>query len=227
MGLGNGASHAQWLYMKAGKFYLSSDKNYETPYEDVTGLLTSLEYKEEEFNGAKNLKLNLTVTSDDGDYKFGINAGSNSYRNVISFLKGADLTKELTFVVMGEELASGKTGTNVLVKQGNQFLKGYYKKDGEHQLPRWEKVLKADGTPLLVNGKELWDKDAFMAALAADVEIFKEIVKANKTEDTPKPAPAVTQTATGTAEAKPVNKTGVNKATVQPATDEEEDSLPF
>lgn len=219
-GLGNNSPQGgNFLKMKEGKFYLSSDKANENPYGELEGVLTGIEYKEETYDGAKVMKVYFNVSTKQGVFKFNVGLQSGQYGRLISFLKSADITKELTFVTIADEPVAGKTPTSILVQQNGAYMKSFFTKDGPNVLPKWNKVK--------FNGQDVWDKTAYLESLEAVVgELNVTLNKNNNvpvTQSTPQsqstPVAKAINTAAGT----------VTKAVVQPAVAQEDpdDSLPF
>lgn len=219
-GLGNNSPQGgNFLKTKAGRFYLSSDKNFDNPYQELEGLLLSIDYKELVIEAAKVKLVEFSVSTKQGVFKFSVGQKSNSYGNLVSFLKNADLTKEVTFVTLPEEGIGDKINTVILVKQGGSTLKGYFKKDTPTALPRWK--------PVEINGENIWDKGDFLKALEAAVGELNTVAHKNTplavTQSTPVTQPQAQSTPVATAAGT------VTKATVKPAVTQEDpdDSLPF
>src|SRR5690606_22703901 len=85
-------------FLKAtqGKFFLSSDKDNENPYDELTGKITRMDFRDESFNGVSIRKLYINVQSNAGTFRFGVKVEGSAYQMLVGFLKSADLSKELT-----------------------------------------------------------------------------------------------------------------------------------
>jgi len=144
------AAGSKFLTVKNGKFYLSSDKELTTPYDELTGFVTDLNYKDEEYNGNPMRKLYITVSSENESYKFGVLSDSMTGTQFVNFLANADLSKEITLSPFEKtENKDGKDVTQraIFVKQGDKFLKGKYSRE---ELPEVKKVM--------INKKAAYDK---------------------------------------------------------------------
>lgn len=137
---------------KEGKFVLGKDN--ENTYDEFTGTLTNLSFKNDEYEGQPIRKLVLTF-EDEGETYFLSFAFDSSYSSsFVSFLKNADLNKRMTLIpVLKEE--GEKVTRSLLIKQGDTFLKSYYTKDNNHGQPSMKKVVKK-------SGKVEWDKEDFL-----------------------------------------------------------------
>lgn len=217
-GLGNnqGGQSAKFLTTKEGKFYLSSDKNRETPFDSLAGILMKISYKDFTYEGAVIKQAEFTLSTTEGAYSFTVNLLTDSYKQLVSFLKNADLSKEITIVTLGEE-AKGKIVTKFVVEQGGKYLKGFYSKAAGNELPKWKEVM--------VSGQKLWDKTEFLEALEADVaELNKALLK-----NSPEQVNTNTPSAEETKPASNIVKPAVNKVSVPPVdtSADESDDLPF
>lgn len=151
-------------FLKAtqGKFFLSSDKDNENPYDELTGRITRMDFRDESFNGANIRKLYINVQSNAGTFRFGVKVEGSAYQMLVGFLKNADLSKELTISPLAEPINEKIVATKFLVNQGGSWLKSGYPKKGEPgALPAWK--------PVEINGKTFWDKKDFLDAIEADV----------------------------------------------------------
>lgn len=220
-GLGVNENRVTYLKGTQGKFYISTDKEKQTPYDNLVGLLTNIEIKEETFEGNPIDRVYLTISANSGTFKFGIMNGSSTTSNLISFLKSADLSKEIEIIPIAKEGTMGKINTEFLVKQGGTSMKGYFKKGTPTALPRWNKVK--------FNGKDAWDKTDFIQALNDNILQIQAEVSKNSPVAVTQPSTQAPQQAQSTTVVQTSAGT-VTKATVQPsvsATKDEEDSLPF
>lgn len=176
-GLGKNAGQLQYVKLKEGKFYLSTDKDAENPYDELTGLVTDFRFKDEEYKGVKNRKLYVNVKDDDVTYSFSVSIDSSYASSLINFLKTADLTEKLTFIPSMKNDKNDKGEDvkkySIFVKQDDTALKGYYSKATGNSLPEFKK--------LKVSGKVVWDKTDFLEELERIVvEEFIPSVQKNK-----------------------------------------------
>lgn len=136
MALGN-AARASFLKTHEGKIYLSSDKEYKNPSDYVSGIITDLSLVDLEYEGTKYRALMVTISDQGESYKLQIRENSGNYRNLISFLKNIDLKEPVQINAVPSEGKKGKVNTSLTVTDpatGN-WVKGFYKKGSEHELP--------------------------------------------------------------------------------------------
>jgi hypothetical protein len=152
MGLQNRAQGNYVRISKEGKFYLGKDK--ENPYDELTGTITDLSFKDDEFEGQKIRKLVITLNDEEKDYILSFAFDSSYASTVVSFLKNADLSQPVTLVPISKTEGE-KTSRSMLVKQNGSWLKSYYTKDESHGQPAMKRIVKK-------SGKVEWDKEEFL-----------------------------------------------------------------
>lgn len=151
MGLGN-RSKANFVRIKDGKFYLSSDLN--TPYDELSGYIKDISFRDDEFEGKTIRKLVLNIDSDGDSFVLAFPFDSSYSSSFVSFIKNADLSKEVVLVPVSKT-EGDKTTRSLLVKQDGNWLKSYYTKATPHGQPDFKKVVKK-------SGKVEWDKEDFL-----------------------------------------------------------------
>lgn len=173
-----------FIKVKNHKFYRTTDKECETPYISLSGVLTSIYVKEESFDGKTFEKLYLGIQAEEEHFTLGLSTMGDTWAMLISFLKNADLRDSIelqvaaidnTYMKDGKQVTTQKT--MIFVKQNGQSLKSFFKKGTENELPAWEKVN--------VGKKTMLVKDAWEDALKAHVVEMNSIVGGN----TPQPRP--------------------------------------
>lgn len=165
MGLQTKASDIKYLNIKGGKFFVGSDKD--TPYDELSGTITNMRYKDEEYLGEKKRKLIITLTDNEDTYQLGINVETASYSALISFLRNIDINDVLTLHPK-EEKVEGKEypKRTILISQHNKFAKSYFTKENSHGLPEWSVVV--------VGKKKVVDKTSYLDFLEEFVN--KELI---------------------------------------------------
>lgn len=166
MSLGNQQrGGAQFLKIKAGKFYLSTDKEESTPFDTLEGHLTNIYQKTEQFNGKDIEKTYFVITSEEGSYQFNLSTGSSQWFGFISFLKNTSPRDPMKIQASeGKVTSNGNVSTNLFINQDGP-IKAFYKKDGPNKLPEWKKVT--------VGKTEHWDSSEWEDALLKDLEEIK------------------------------------------------------
>lgn len=156
MPLKNKSAQRKYIRVKNGKFYVGKD--FDNPFDELEGTITSLYYKDEDYNGTPQRKLIAVLSDEEDNYQLGLNVESNTYSKLVSFLANVDLSKPVTLVPMEETLT--KEGSpdvqkrTMLVSQDGKFAKSYFTKDETHGLPRWDIVT--------VGKKKIADKTAYL-----------------------------------------------------------------
>lgn len=178
MGLKNrDGGKTSYVKMKDGKFYLSTDKDLETPFEELYGTITDVYLKDEVYNGIPNRKLYLVIEDGVERMIIGFNIEATMTCGLIGFLKNADLTQALSLVPKFEIIK--KDGQefkrkSILVTQNGTFLKSLFTKDNPNGLPAMQKIERR-------GGKVEWVKDEMLDFLENIViNEFKPKVNANK-----------------------------------------------
>lgn len=158
MALKNRDQSKQYVRVKDGKFYLGKD--LETPYEELEGTVTSMYYKDEEYEGSPLRKLIIIISDGEDNYQLSINVETSNYSSLISFLKNVDINRKITLHPKMDVKKDGDKETprrSILVSQDGKFAKSYFTKDDSHGLPKWEVVT--------VGKKKVTDKSAYLEFL--------------------------------------------------------------
>jgi len=160
MALRNGTDAAQYLRIKDGKFFLSSDKEFASPYTELEGQITGFRYRDEDYEGVPQRKLYVTIQDGDERYQLGINVESSSYSSLVNFLPNVDVSKPISFHPKEDTVnKDGKdiTRRSILLSQGGKYAKGYFTKDSGNELPKWDIVT--------VGKKKVTDKTKYLEYL--------------------------------------------------------------
>lgn len=163
----------KYLRIRNGKLYVGKDT--ETPFDEIEGQITSLYYKDEEYEGTPQRKLIIILSDGDETYQLSLNTESNNYSALVSFLPNVDITKTLTLHPKSDvSNRDGKevTRNSILVSQNGKFAKSYFTKENTHGLPSWEIAT--------VGKKKVTDKTAYLEFL----EDFVTNKLANKLKNT-------------------------------------------
>lgn len=178
MGLKNrDGGKTSYVKMKDGKFYLSTDKELETPFEELYGTVTDTYLKDEVYNGVPNRKVYFVIEDGVERMIIGFNVEATMTCGLIGFLKNADLTQPLSLVPKFEVIK--KDGQefkkkSVLVTQNGKFLKSFFTKENPNGLPAMQRIERR-------GGKVEWVKDELLDFLENIItNDFKPRVNANK-----------------------------------------------
>lgn len=153
MGLGNSGGLGTFVNISEGKLVIKDKATGEkTQYNHLTGFLTKLDIRDDEYDSKKFKRLTLYITDRDGaNFQLQMKMGS-SYANAFAFtIENADLTKEMTLIPSKKQV-EGKDNYTFFISQGGSALKRRYTKDNPGQLPGLKKVR--------FNGEDKWDGEA-------------------------------------------------------------------
>lgn len=154
---------AQFINVSRGSMYFSSDKGKTSPFTMITGTISNLVIKDDEFQGDKFRVCYLAIKTEDGrEAVMSVRTDAGYFGNLISFLSNVDVTRQLTIHCSENVLKTGNIGSSLFVEQDGVFAKGYFKKDTETALPKWN--------PVKVSGKTLWDKTEYLEALEKHIQ---------------------------------------------------------
>lgn len=165
MGLNKNQSTYQYVRIKNGKFYLSTDKECTTPYDELTGIIQNIFVKNETYEGNPVQKLVTVVESDGEKYYFSFNFESAMASTYIGFLKNADFSKPVVLRPISETVIKDNQEslrTTILVNQDGKSLKSFFTKDNPNGLPPMKQIK--------LNGKMVWDKTEML-------DFYKNIIK--------------------------------------------------
>lgn len=153
MALKNRDTKTNYIKCVDGKFYLSTDKEKTTPFDELEGVITDIGIKTDTFEGTPIKKIYVIMESEGELYNVSFNIESSYAGSFMTFVKNADLTQPLSLIpIMKEEEKAGKQvkRLSVLIKQGDGFMKSFYTKDDPKGMPQMKEMK--------VNGKTVWDK---------------------------------------------------------------------
>lgn len=189
--LSNPETNIKYIRLREGAFYIGKDK--ETPYLNLTGTITNMFYKDEEFEGSPVRKLIVRMINGEDTAQLSLNTDSQNYSTFVSFLKGVDINQPITLhpkVEAGEKDGKAFKKNSLLVSQDGTYAKGYFTKADMHGAPAWKTVK--------VGKKSVTDKSEYLAFLEDFVtENYIAALKggALKQEEKPKNKPAAEQEA--------------------------------
>lgn len=153
MGLKNREA-VNYIKLKDGKFYASSDKENKTPYDELEGQITGISFRNDTFEGQEVEKLQLTINDGVEDYVIGMSFNSSYAASLISFLKTVDLSRPLSLVPTFRKEKDGKENRSILIRQNGKWATSYYTKAHPNGLPSFKKTK--------LNGKDVWDKTDYL-----------------------------------------------------------------
>ncbi len=196
----------KFVRIKDGKFYLGKD--LENSYDELTGMLTDMSFKNDTFEGQTIRKLVLTLNENGESYIVSFPFDSGYASSFVSFVKNADLSEPITLVPVSKT-EGDKTSRSLLVSQDGTFMKSYFTKDNKHGQPDFKKTIKK-------SGKVEWDKEDFL-------EFRESVINELRTQLNGSKVAVETEGDEPVFETKPTPK----KPSLPQGEDEGEDDLPF
>jgi hypothetical protein len=140
MGLENGNGSVVYVNTSKGKLTTKTMEGEVKTFDSLTGRLTGIEFKDDEYNGIKFEKLILTLDDGTSRYLLQMRMDSGYARGFLFAIKNADLSQDLTLIPNAKEV-NGKSQTTVFLKQGGTTLKWVWTKDHPGDLPQLSKVM--------------------------------------------------------------------------------------
>jgi hypothetical protein len=137
------ANGGTFVNIKQGNLVIAKKNEQGEPdsetFASIKGVIFKVEFIEEEFKGKKYEKAKIYLTSDNKNYILQMGTDSGYFRGFCNSLKSGSPTKELTITPSSKEV-NGKNQTTCFIEQNGKFLKHFYTKDFNGDLPPLEKV---------------------------------------------------------------------------------------
>ena len=177
------ANGGTFVNIKQGTLVIAKKNEQGEPdpetFASIKGVIFKVEFIEEEFKGKKYEKAKIYLTSENKNYILQMGTDSGYFRGFCNSLKSGSPTKELTITPSSKEV-NGKNQTTCFIEQNGKFLKHFYTKDFNGDLPPLEKV-EFKGVVHYDNKKQIefwkkWLTERFEDTL--DVSVEPEITKA-------------------------------------------------
>lgn len=145
-------SRGIYVNLKRGRFAIKvKNKNGEDSielYENLTGRIVGVQFKDESYNGQDFLVAVFEIVDNVDTYLLQIRVDSGYFRTLCNSLKSGDVNRIVKLSAMFTD-AGGKTKTVMFVKQDGKTLKHFHTQDKLGDLPPLEKVT--------YKGKERYD----------------------------------------------------------------------
>ena len=164
MGLSNTTGGITYLNLKEGKFARKNANGDIELYDAVEGLITSIEFQDDEYNGTKFRKLKVVLEEEGQKYLVQVRTDSGYYRGLTNAIANADIKQPVKLIASSKVGDNGKPQTTIFVNQNGKALKWKWSKDNPGNLPELEKV-KVKGQMVYDNSKQLEFFEKFWNAL--------------------------------------------------------------
>lgn len=154
MGLSNTTGGITYLNLKEGKFARKNANGDIELFDAVEGLITGIEFQDDEYNGTKFRKLKLVLEDEGQKYLVQVRTDSGYYRGLTNAIANADIKQPVKLIASSKLGDNGKPQTTIFVNQNGKALKWKWSKDNPGELPELEKV-KVKGQMVYDNSKQL------------------------------------------------------------------------
>ena len=164
MGLSNTSGGITYLNLKEGKFARKNANGDIELFDAVDGLITGIEFQDDEYNGTKFRKLKLVVEDEGQKYLVQVRTDSGYYRGLTNAIANGDIKQPVKLTASSKLGDNGKPQTTIFVQQNGKALKWKWSKDNMGDLPQLEKV-KVKGQMVYDNSKQLEYFEKFWKSL--------------------------------------------------------------
>jgi hypothetical protein len=147
MGFETSKGKIVYCNLKNGMWAIKKDGEDQL-FSSYTGILTAIEWKEEEYQGQKYTKLNLTVVDGDEKVLLQIRWDSGYARGFIQAIGNCNLNERITFSP-SSKVVDGKTKTTMFLNQHGKAAKWTWTKENPGELPPMASAK--------IKGKIVWD----------------------------------------------------------------------
>ena len=164
MGLSNTSGGITYLNLKEGKFARKNANGDIELFDAVDGLITGIEFQDDEYNGTKFRKLKIVLEDESQKYLVQVRTDSGYYRGLTNSIANADINQPVKLTASSKLGDNGKPQTTIFVTQNGKALKWKWSKDNPGELPELEKV-KVKGQMVYDNSKQLEYFEKFWLSL--------------------------------------------------------------
>ena len=164
MGLSNTSGGITYLNLKEGKFARKNANGDIELFDTVDGLITGIEFQDDEYQGTKFRKLKLTLEDEGQKYLVQVRTDSGYYRGLTNAIANGDIKQPVKLIASSKLGDNGKRKTKIDVHQNGKALNWKWSKDNPGELPELEKV-KVKGQMVYDNSKQLEYFEKFWLSL--------------------------------------------------------------
>jgi hypothetical protein len=148
MGLETESSNITYLNIKQGKI-VYKDKNGEKRIADsVSGFIKKVEFAIEQYEGRDYEKAKITIVDGMDNFILQMRVDSGYFRGFCNSVRSGNPTEKIKIAPSFKETDNKKQST-CFIQQDGHWLKHYFNKDNNGDLPQLKKVM--------LNNKEHWD----------------------------------------------------------------------
>ena len=179
MGLENNAAMATFVNIKEGKLVIKKN-NEVVSFDSISGVITGIKFKEDEYDGIKYEKIEITITDGDDNFILSMRTDSGYFRGLSNSLRTGDPTAHVRITPNYKKDEGSLPQTTCFVNQrGSGALKFYSTKSDPKDLPALDKfVVKGkdvyDSTKQINYWKAWWNSIQFISPFLAQAEAKEE-----------------------------------------------------
>lgn len=148
MGLETNSGSLIYLNIKEGKIVYKDQSGEKQTCDSVSGLITKVEFANEEYQGNTFEKAKIIITDADEKFMLQMRTDSGYFRGLCNSLRSGNPTGRVKISPSYSE-TDGKKQTTCFVQQDGAWLKHYFNKNNQGDLPNLEKIQ--------FKGKDQWD----------------------------------------------------------------------
>lgn len=148
MGLQTNSNRGTFVNIKEGKLYTKEKDKDPVFFDSISGTITGVNFKEEEYQGKTYEKCELQLVDGDDRFILAMRVDSGYFRGFVNSLKSGNPTKPLE-ISPSSKLVNDRPQTTCFVKQNGTPLKHAYTRDNPGDLPQLESVT--------FKGQQMWD----------------------------------------------------------------------
>lgn len=148
MALGNNSGKLTFVNIKEGKLYVKPKDSEIQFFDFIEGVITKVEFVDEEYNGQKFERAKILLVDDEERYMLQIRTDSGYFRGFCNSLRMGKPTERIK-IAPYYKLENDRPQTTCFIQQNGQVLKHAFTKDNPGALPQLEKIK--------FKGNDVWD----------------------------------------------------------------------
>lgn len=140
MGLGNRTGGQKYVNIKAGKFYTKEKDAEPQFFTDISGTITGIAFKKDEYNGKKFEVAQISMSDGQENFLVQMRTDSGYFRGFCNSLKTGRPTDQVLITPDYKKEGDDKPSTTCFIRQNNIPLKWYSTKDHPMEVPPLKSV---------------------------------------------------------------------------------------
>lgn len=144
MGLEKETKGLTFVNISEGKLYVKPKGGEKEFFAALSGTITGIEFAKDTYEGKEFELVKLKITDGDDTYLLQIRTESGYFRGFVNCLKSGNPTERIKISPSYKDEKA-----NIFVQQNGQWLKHYFTKDNQGDLPQLKRVR--------FKGQDVWD----------------------------------------------------------------------